>query len=169
MKETDALDQIAQVIEKANDLEMRMGMLLSQCILPATADYGFLQELILHNTVVEFGRKVQLIERILDYWTWTHLKKRMGPFKEIMKLRNAFAHTPLAQRQLLVHVSPGEEVGTAVGSEFIVHKKTPVAWENVERQEAFQSFLEAHGKCTQLVAVISEEVRKSIVGRPTAG
>ena len=168
MTESEALEQIAQVVEKANDLEMRMGMVLSQCLLPATSDYGFLRELILHNTVVDFGRKIQLIERILDYWSWTDLKKRMGPFREIMKLRNAFAHTPLAQRQLLVYFPPGAEYGTPMGSEFIVHKKNPISWDNVERQEAFKSFLEVHQKCTQLVADISEEIRKTIAQHPPA-
>lgn len=168
MKESEALDQIAQVVEKANDLEMRMGLLLSQCLLPATSDYGFLQELILHNTVLDFGRKVQLIERILDFWNWTDLKKRLGPFKELMKLRNAFAHTPLTQRQLLVYFPPGAEYATPLGSEFVVHKKNPVSWDNVERQEAFKSFLEVHGRCVGIVAEISEEIRKTIVKHSVA-
>jgi hypothetical protein len=97
------------------------------------------------------------------------LKKRTGPLKEIMKIRNAFAHTSLAQRQLLVYFPTGTEYGTPFGSEFIVHKKNTVSWDNVERQEAFKSFLEVHGKCTALMAEISEEIRKTIAQHPAAG
>lgn len=162
MTEEDTLQQSAEVIEKTNDLEMLIALILSKCLLPVTPDYGFLQELILHNTLVSFSAKVQLIERILDYWSWDDLKKKLGPFREIMKLRNVFAHTPLAKRQLLVQFLPDAEFGTPIGSQFVVEKRTSSSWANLEREDAFRSFIDLHFKCTETVKAVAGRIEKTI-------
>jgi hypothetical protein len=162
MTDEEALQQTAEVIEKTNDLEMRMALVLSKCLLPVTLDYGFLLELILHNTLVSFSAKVQLIERILDYWSWDDLKKKIGLFREIMKLRNAFAHTPLAKRQLLVHFLPDSEYGNPIGSQYVVEKRVSTSWENLEREETFRSFVGLHSKCIEIVKAIAERIEKTI-------
>ena len=162
MNEQQMVQQIAEVVEKFNDLEMHIGLTLSKCIAPATQDYGFLRELIFHNTIIGFAAKVQLLERILKYWSWSDLLKHTGRFKELMKLRNAFAHTPTAKRQLLVYFPPDAEFGTPLGSESIIEKKTPTSWENIERSEAFSAFIELHQKCADLLAKIDEKVKESL-------
>lgn len=44
MPEDEVREQIADVIDQFNDLEMRIGLILSKCITPTTSDYGFLRE-----------------------------------------------------------------------------------------------------------------------------
>lgn len=161
MTEDEARKQIAEVIERFNGLELRIAAVLSSCITPATSDYGFLTELIFHNTLLSFGAKVQLLDRILDYWSWDNLK-HTGRLKELMKLRNAFAHTPTEKRQLLVYFAPDAEYGEPMGSEFIIEKKTPTSWENVEREKAFSDFLSLHDKCLKLVEQINDKVKESV-------
>lgn len=61
----DVYQQIATVVDKANYLEIRIGLLLRQCIRPVNREYGFLVETAFHNTVMPFGAKVLLLKRIL--------------------------------------------------------------------------------------------------------
>jgi hypothetical protein len=161
MTEDEARKQIAEVIERFNGLELRIADVLSRCVTPVTSDYGFLRELIFHNTLLSFGAKVQLLDRILDYWSWDDLK-HTGMLKELMKLRNAFAHTPTAKQQLLVYFAPDAEYGVPMGSEFIIEKKTSTSWENVEREKAFSDFLTLYKKCQELVEQINNKVKESI-------
>jgi len=162
MTEDEARKQIAEVIERFNGLELRIADALRRCLTPTTSEYGFLRDLILHNTLLSFGAKVQLLDRILDYWSWDDLRKHTGRLKELTKLRNAFAHTSTAKRQLLVYMPPDGDFGSPMGSEFVVEKKTPTSWENVERQEAFDAFLSLHEKCEDLVKQIDTKVEESI-------
>lgn len=116
----------------------------------------------LHNTILSFGAKVQLVERILEYWAWQDLREHIGRFKELMKIRNAFAHTPTAKGELLVDFAPDEEFGTPLGSKFVVEKKTTTSWVNIERGKAFTVFKELHQKCSELLSEIDTKVEESI-------
>jgi len=161
MDEQIALSQVSWVIDKFNNLEMRVSMTLTKCLVPVNSEYGFLQELVFHNTILSFGAKVQLIERILDYWSWKDLRKQTGKFKELMKIRNAFAHTSTAKRQLLIYYPPDDEFGTPFGSEFIVEKKS-ASWKNVERSEAFNAFKELYEKCFDLLNEIHKKIEENL-------
>ena len=162
MDEERVLSQVSEVIDIFNDLEMRISMTLAQSLVPANSEYGFLQELVFHNTIISFGAKVQLIERILDYWSWKDLRKQTGKFKELMKIRNAFAHTPTAKRQLLIYSPSDNEFGTPIGSEFVVEKKSASSWVIVERSEAFNAFNELYEKCSDLLNKIHKKIEENL-------
>lgn len=161
--------QIADVIEHFNDLEMRIAMTLRKCLLPVTSDYGFLQELLFHNTILSFSAKVQLLERILDYWSWRDLKSHIGRFKELMKLRNAFAHTPTVKRELLVYFPPDEEFAVPLGSHMVVEKKTSTSWDNIPRDKAFKIYTELHQKCAELLIEIDGKITETVAQQPAPG
>ncbi|MBE9572266.1 MAG: hypothetical protein IMF11_16690 [Proteobacteria bacterium] len=162
MDEQRVLSQVSEVIDTFNNLEMQVSMTLAKCLVPVNSEYGFLQELVFHNTILSFGAKVQLIERILEYWSWKDLRKQTGKFKELMKIRNAFAHTPTAKRQLLIYYSPDNEFGTPLGSEFVVEKKSASSWENVERSEAFNAFKELYKKCFDILNEIYKKIEENL-------
>lgn len=96
--------QIATVIDRTNQFEVQINLALSDCIVPASAEYGFLRETLFHNLCLGFGAKVRLLQRILDYWDWKDVK--LDSLHKLMQLRNAFAHTPTTKRVLLVGVDP---------------------------------------------------------------
>lgn len=92
------LDQISTVIKKTNDLEIELEMILYTVLRPVTADYGHVLERAFHNTVISLGAKLNLIRAILDYWSWHDLQKKMGKLDDVIRIRNAFAHTSTARR-----------------------------------------------------------------------
>lgn len=151
-------EQVAAVVDDANNLEMRIGHLLSQCIRPVNSEYGFLVETALHNTVMSFGAKVLLVKRILDYWGWDDLQKHTGRFDDVLRMRNAFAHTPTARRQLLVHAADG----TVLGSEMIIESKEGRRLESIERGKAFHRFKKAYESSMELLEQIETRIKEGI-------
>jgi hypothetical protein len=158
-------EHIATVIDQANYLEMRIGLLLFLCIRPVNKAYGFLVETALHNTVMSFGAKVLLLKRILDYWRWDDLQKRSGTFDDVLRMRNAFAHTPTARRQLVVDVSNG----TVLGNEMIVETKEGRRLESIERGSAFERFRKAYESSLELLEKIEERVKDTIAQHGNGG
>jgi hypothetical protein len=158
-------DHIAKVIDEANYLEMRVGLLLSQCIRPVNRQYGFLVETALHNTVISFGAKVLLIKRILDYWNWDDLQKHSGRFDDVLRMRNAFAHTPTARRQLVVDATDG----TVLGNEMIVETKEGRRLESIERRTAFARFRKAFKSSLELLEQIEIRIKDTIAQHGNKG
>ncbi|MEA3437882.1 MAG: hypothetical protein U9R43_15565 [Thermodesulfobacteriota bacterium] len=154
----DANEHIAKVIDEANYLEMRIGHLLSHCIRPVNSEYGFLVDTALHNTVMSFGAKVLLLKRILDYWSWDDLQKHSGRFDDVLRMRNAFAHTPTARRQLVVDANDG----TVIDNEMIVETKEGRRLENIERGSAFARFRKAYNSSLELFEQIDARVKETI-------
>jgi hypothetical protein len=156
--DNETIKQIAEVIDEANYLEMRMGLILSKCICPVTNDYGFLVETVIHNSIISFGAKVLLIKRILDYWGWSDLQKQTGKFDDVLRMRNAFAHTPTDRRVLLVNKDNGE----VLGSQLIVESKEGRRLENIERKEAFDRFKKAFNSSISLFEEIEAKILQTI-------
>ena len=154
----DVNEQIAIVVDEANYLEMRIGLLLSLCIRPVNRGYGFLVETAFHNTVMSFGAKVLLLKRILDYWNWDDLQKHSGRFDDVLRMRNAFAHTPTARRQLVVDAADG----TVLGNEMIVETKEGRRLESIERGSAFDRFRKAYKSSLDLLEQIEARVKETI-------
>lgn len=157
-KDIETKELIAKVVDDANFLEMRIGHLLSLCIRPINSQYGFLIETALHNTVMSFGAKVFLLKRILDYWRWDDLQKHSGRFDDVLRMRNAFAHTPTARRNLLID----ENNGTVLGSEMIVETREGRRLESIERGKAFERFTKAYESSLELLEQIDKRVRETI-------
>lgn len=143
---------------KAIYLEMRIGHLFLHCIRPVNSEYGFLVETALNNTIISFGAKVFLLKRILDYWNWEDLQKHSGRFDDVLRIRNAFAHTPSARRQLKVDASDG----TVLGNEMIVETKKGRRLEGIERSSAFSQFMKAYNSSLELLEQIEERVKETI-------
>ena len=158
-------EHIAIVIDEANYLEMRIGILLSRCIRPVNKEYGFLVETALHNTVMSFGAKVLLLKRILDYWSWDDLQKHSGRFDDVLRMRNAFAHTATARRQLVVDVSDG----TLLGNEMLVETKEGRRLESIERGSAFERFRKAYDSALELLEQIEARVKDTIAQHGNKG
>ena len=158
-------EHIAIVIDEANYLEMRIGLLLSRSIRPVNKEYCFLVETALHNTVMSFGAKILLLKRILDYWSWDDLQKHSGRFDDVLRMRNAFAHTPTARRQLVVDVSDG----TVLGNEMIVETKEGRRLESIERGSAFDRFRKAYESSLALLEQIETRVKDTIAQHGNEG
>lgn len=154
----DVYQQIATVVDKANYLEIRVGLLLRQCIRPVNSEYGFLIETAFHNTVISFGAKVLLLKRILDYWKWKDLQKHSSRFDDVLRIRNAFAHTCTAQGQLEVDTRDG----TLLGDEMIIETKKGRSLERIERNSAFISFNQAYELSLELLEQIEARVKETI-------
>ncbi len=137
-----------------------MNLALSQCIVPVSTEYGFLREILFHNLCLGFGAKVRLLQRILDYWGWKEIK--LNVFHKLMDLRNAFAHTPTTKRVLLVNVDPETGEHHPLGSQLVVDRKHKTYWQEVERDQAFQDFLESHKVCCSIVEQISELIKETL-------
>jgi hypothetical protein len=160
----DANEHIAKVVDEANYLKMRIGHLLSQCIRPVNREYGFLVETVLNNTVMSFGAKVFLLNRILDYWRWYDLQKHSGSFDDVLRMRNVFAHTPTARRQLVVDATDE----TVLCDEMIVETKEGRRLESIERGSAFARFEKAYKSSIELLEQIEARVKKTVVQQPPA-
>lgn len=158
----DILRQIATAVDQANKIEMRVSFLLSLCLRPATPDYGFLLETAMHNTILSFGAKTLLIKRIIDYWGWDDLQKKTGVFDDVLRMRNAFAHTPTTRRQLLVYHDEGTGQNTVVGNEMIVESKEGRKLENIERSKAFDRFNKAHRSSIVLLTQIEKRIKQTL-------
>jgi hypothetical protein len=156
----DIPDQIATVIDQTNQLEVQMNLALSQCIVPVSTEYGFLRETLFHNLCLGFGAKVRLLQRILDYWDWKDIK--LNAFHRLMDLRNAFAHTPTTKRVLMVNIDPESGEYHPLGSQLVVDRKHKTYWQEVERSEAFQDFIESYKVCCSIVEQISERIKESL-------
>ena len=139
-----------------------MGLVLRKCIRPVTDDYGFLVETALHNSIISFGAKVLLIKWILDHWGWDDLQKQTGKFDDVLRMRNAFAHTPTARRQLLVKVDGNGNSGEVLGSQLVVESKEGKRLENIERNQAFSRFRNAYDSSITLLEKIEARISKSI-------
>jgi hypothetical protein len=164
-------NQIADVVEAANDLEMRIGHLLRLCMKPVSSDYGFLLETTLHNTILSFGAKVLLVKRILEYWGWDDLQKKCGRLDDVLRMRNAFAHTPTAHCALVAAPmeNPSEladdgegPVYEIIGNQMMVEAKEGRKLEMIDRDQAFERFKKAHKGACELVAEIKEKVKQTI-------
>ncbi len=156
----ETTEQIATVIDFTNQLEVKINLALSECIVPVSAEYGFLRETLFHNLCLGFGAKVRLLQRILDYWSWKKVK--LDNFHKLMQLRNAFAHTPTTKRVLLVDVDPETGEHHALGSKLVVDQKYKTYWKEVDRAEAFQDFLEIHKSCVTIVEDIARRIKETI-------
>ena len=75
---------------------------------------------------------------------------------------NARIRTATAKRQLLVYFPTDAEFGSPLSSEFVVEKKSTSWWENVERTEAFRTFDDLHGNCSDLLKNIEARIEKNI-------
>ena len=156
----DTMEQIATVIDLTNQLEVKINLALSECIVPVSAEYGFLRETLFHNLCLGFGAKVRLLQRILDYWSWKETK--LDDFHKLMQLRNAFAHTPTTKRVLLVGVNPETGEHHPLESKLVVDWKYKTYWQEVDRAEAFQDFLETNQSCVTTVEDIARRIRETI-------
>lgn len=156
------LDQICIVIEKTNYLEMRLEMILHTVLCPVNPDYGHVLERALHNTVISLGGKLHLIRAILDYWSWDDLQKKMGTLDDVVRIRNAFAHTSTARRQFRLEMDRGTGYQAEIRNQMIVESRNGRRLERIEREEAFQRFNKAYNSSIDLVSEIEDRVKNSI-------
>jgi len=151
-------EQIALVIDQANHLEWRLSMLLSIVLRPVNSDYGHVLEKAMHNTVISFGSKLLLVRSILDYWSWDDLQKKVGAIDDVIRMRNAFAHTSTAKRQL--HVDKRNH--TVIANEMIVESKNGRKLEVIERTKAFNRFKKAYKSSLQVLSEIENRIENEI-------
>jgi len=133
------------VIDMTNEVEDKISDILSRLLIPVTNDYGFLKEVILHNTCISLGQKVRIIKRISEYWGWRDIE--FGHFNALLDLRNAFAHTSTNRFQLVIWKDSTTGMASSMGSEMVVERKHKSHWREQERGEAFDEFKELHAKC----------------------
>lgn len=153
-------DQIATVIDHANNLELRLTLILRKVLRPVNSNYGHVLERALHNTVMPFGAKLLLVKSILDYWHWDDLQKKIGTIDDVLRIRNAFAHTSTAQRVLIVD----EMNHSLIANEMIVEsKKNSITLERIERSKAFERFEKAYKKSLQVLSDIESKIKSTIV------
>ena len=156
------LDQISSVVEKTNFLEIKLEMILYAVLRPATSDYGHVLEKALHNTVISLGGKLHLIRAILEYWSWNDLQKKMGTLDDVLRIRNAFAHTSVARRQFIVELNPQTGSQTKISNQMVVESKNGRKLERIERGAAFQRFNKAYDSSIALISEIEARVKQSI-------
>lgn len=155
-----ALEQIATVIDLTNKYEIEINLVLSQCIVPVSSEYGFLCETLFHNLCLGFGCKVRLLRRIIEYWNWKD--EDMGSFYAVMELRNAFAHTSTSKRVLLIGFDPQTYERCALANEMVVDRKYKTYWKEVERGQALTEYMQAHGEATKTLKRIAEKIALTI-------
>jgi len=157
---SDTIEQIASVIDLTNKLEVQINLVLSECIVSVSKEYGFLRETLFHNLCLGFGAKVRVLQRIIDYWNWKEIK--LDDFHKLMQLRNAFAHTPTTKRILIVSVDSETGEHHPLGSQLVVDRKYKTFWQEMERGEAFQDFLAAHQSCDTIVKDLTRRIKETI-------
>lgn len=156
-------EQIAEVIDKTNQIESAMTSILARLLPPVTSDYHFLIDAVLHNTCVNLGQKLRLFRLIADHWGWTDVD--FGCFHGLIELRNAFAHTSTGKHQLVIWKDPSTNKVTGMGVEKFIERKAGLTWQEQGRDEAFQEFLTIHAKCLAVMTTLKDRIRK---GTPEA-
>ena len=151
-------DQIATIIDQSNYLELRLSMILATVLRPVNSDYSHILEKALHNTIMPFGEKLLLVKSILDYWGSDDFQKKIGVLDDVLRMRNAFAHTSTAKRQLCVN--KGNH--TVIANEMIVESKNGRKLERIERSKAFNRFQKAYKKSLQVLSDIENKIKKTI-------
>lgn len=156
-------EQIAAVINMANQIELSMKLILGTCLSPTLPDFGFLRELILHNTVTSFSAKHKMLTQLCAYFGWKEEKKSLSDLHDLMRLRNAFAHTPTNSRMLEVLQEDESTPGIVIGNYMVIESVTTAGEvQRIKRSEAFESFKTIHGKIVTLLDTLRKKVEARI-------
>lgn len=123
-------------------------------------EYGFLKNVIFHNTCINFGLKVRLLTHIAETRKWNEIK--MGHFNDLIALRNAFAHTSTDKYQILVSTDPETNKVVSFERQMLVERKLNNSWESIDRDKAFSRFIELHGKCSTTLYTFMQRITDDI-------
>ena len=150
-------DQIATVIDKTNYLELLITAIFEKCLLPANERYTFLLTRILHNSVTSFGAKVAVLMVMLEFEKWKDLQKRAAVLHEVLRFRNAFAHTPTNLRRV-VTATWADNPPEIISSQMIIESKVGNTLKSITRAEGFSQFSAAYEKALKVLDDITNKV-----------
>ena len=80
--------KIAWVLSAFNLIESKLKLIISSCIYPQKKSREFVDNLLLHNSVLDAGKKFSLVDHLAREKGW----KVSREWHEFLRLRNAFAH-----------------------------------------------------------------------------
>lgn len=150
-------EQIATVIDLTNQLEDTMEMIFGSLVTPHEK-YRFLRDAIFHNTCISFGMKVRLLKIIADTMKWKAIN--LGPFDDLLALRNAFAHTSTDKKQFTIFLDQSTNKPTKFAQEMVIEKKHKNSWEPIDRDMAYDKFNELHKKCANTLHTVMQNIEK---------
>ena len=153
-------DQIATVIDRTNYLEYLMSGILGKCLSPANPHYEYLLERVLHNSVTSFGAKVTVLMALLEKNRWKDLHKCAGIIHEVLRLRNAFAHTPTNLRRIMSIIYP-DGTSKVVSSQMIIESKSSNTLKSITRAEGVIQFNHAYEKAKMVLEDIIRKIEET--------
>ena len=162
-------DQLVAVIEATNILEEQAGAVVRKlCLPPPAPDNSQLHILfhrLLHNTILSLGAKVTFIKGVvIDHFRWKDLKRKVGVLDEVLRLRNAFAHTPTSRKAVVsgpITVPGPAGVRQSVGivaEHLLVETRQHGSVKYLLRDEAFKEFQEKVNMASILLIEICHRV-----------
>jgi hypothetical protein len=86
--------QIAYVMDHTNTIEYVLKGVLTRYINAPSSRETFVQDILLHSSIINLGGKFKLLHHIVEYEGWPKLDR--NHFHTLLNIRNAFAHSDTA-------------------------------------------------------------------------
>jgi hypothetical protein len=142
LKPSETKMETAFVIERANYIEYVLKKILIKYISPPDDRVLFLNDIILNNSMLNFGAKVKAFLYLVEKNKWEKIKQEH--FHKIINVRNAFAHCDTVTQNIKITMDDNGCSQVADAYYYLESVKSSGKFIQTKREDALHEFTQSY-------------------------
>jgi hypothetical protein len=102
LRDSEANQELAFVIDRTNYIEFTLKSILTKYIAAGDDRRTFVNDILLHSSIIGFGQKIKLLHYIIDREKWPKID--VNHFHTVLNIRNAFAHSDTVNQHIHINL-----------------------------------------------------------------
>jgi hypothetical protein len=142
LDDSGANRELAFVVDKTNYIEFTLKSILTKYIAARDNRTTFINDILLHSTIVGLGQKFRLLHYIAEREKWPKIDQKH--FHTILNIRNAFAHSDTVSHHTVIRQR--EDGATEVVDSFQLLEtiSSSGTYREVKRKDALDEFTQSY-------------------------
>jgi len=133
--------EIAFVIDKTNYIEHTLKSILTKYIAARNDLTTFVNDILLHSSIVGLGQKIKLLHYIIDRERWPKID--VNHFHTVLNIRNAFAHSDTVTQHFVVNLRKNGPSGVTDAFQLLHTISSSGDYRKVKRRDALDEFTQS--------------------------